>query len=317
MGPCPDLWKATVELMDQIPEGTVSTFGLVAEALGDVRAARFVSLVVSSENRGSPWRVVRSDGRVGSGKASSREIQRKSKRLRSEGVEVRGDRVTDLGGRTFSDYTSSKPLDGLRRDQLRLRRRLSIPEQEVPASLIAGMDVAYKGDRAWAALVVIDAASGRVVNTRCVESEAPFPYIPSYLAYRELPVIEPLADELDPGTILMYDGNGILHPEGFGIASHAGVLLGLPTVGVAKRLICGSIGPMIDPGIEPVLVNGNVAGYSISSSQRSPIFASPGHGIGFAQTLDLTLRSRKHRLPEPVRLAHVLATKERRVASNK
>ncbi|HIH00863.1 TPA: hypothetical protein HA259_02070 [Thermoplasmata archaeon] len=148
-------------------------------------------------------------------------------------------------------------------------------------------------------------------------SEAKFPYIPTYLAYRELPLVKPLVTGLEEGTLLMYDGNGILHPEGFGVASHAGVLFGLPTIGVAKRLLCGSTAESGKSDAVVVRVKGKVAGYALSRGSSAPVYVSPGHGVGHKQTLSVARSFLKYRIPEPVRAAHAFATSERRSATNK
>merc|ERR1712137_746618 len=70
------------------------------------------------------------------------------------------------------------------------------------------------------------------------------PYIPSFLAFREVPVYMELLEELRKEAphympdLLMVDGNGILHPRGFGVASHIGVLANTPSIGIAKSLHC-------------------------------------------------------------------------------
>jgi deoxyribonuclease V len=315
LGSIPDIWGETRSLVEQIPEGMVSTFGSVAEALGDAVAARFVGSALGVLPVSAPWRVVRSDGLLGSKSTPVAEVREKSRRLAAEGVPVRAGRVADLGRRLFTEFESSRPLDALRQVQLRMRESLLIPSDEIRIERVAGVDVSYQGDRAWAALVVVDAESGTVVKTQCLGSEVRFPYIPSFLAFRELPIVEPLASEVEDGTVLMYDGNGILHPEGFGVASHAGVLFDLPTIGVAKRLLCGKVESRPDSNVRRVELNGETAGYALSANRRSPVFVSPGHSIGHVQTLGVVRRFLRHRIPEPIRMAHALATRERRSAA--
>lgn len=314
----PDIWRETYDLVSQIPKGMVSTYGHVASALGDKVAARFVGLAMSRNDdvvRVPCRRVVYSDGRVG-GYTSPRGADEKVELLRKEGVPVRNGRVQDLPRYLFTDFESSEPLKALRDEQRRLRSRVKLPADPIPVERLAGADIAYDGDTAYASIVVMDPSAGKTVDTLEARSDAPFPYIPTYLAYRELPVLRDIAGELDEGTVLMYDGNGVLHPERFGIASHAGVAFGTPTVGVAKKLLCGSLSKGSE-GLREVEVDGLLAGYSISSEGRSPIYVSPGHGVSFEQALSLARSMLRHRLPEPVRLAHVAANYLRHSTSNK
>lgn len=316
-GAIPDVWAETCDLVSQIPQGMVSTYGAIAEALGDRRGARFVALVIKTRAGATHHRVVRSDGSLGGASAPICDVAEKSRLLKAEGVSVTGGRVVDLGECLFAGFKSSRPLEILRRDQLLMRARLEIPSDDIRAETIAGVDVAYDGDRAWASLAIYNIASGRLLRTECVESQAIFPYIPTYLAYRELPVVGALVSRIEPGSILMYDGNGILHPEGFGVASHAGVMFGLPTIGVAKRLLCGVVKEGGDPAVEEVRVDGRLAGYAVSRGQKSPIYVSPGHGVGHSQSLELVQTFLRHRIPEPIREAHFAAVEARRSASNK
>ena len=315
----PDVWQETYDLVSQVPKGMVTTYGQVAVALGDKVAARFVGLAMSMNDdvRRVPCRrVVHSDGRVG-GYTSPRGASEKVELLRAEGVPVKDGKVQNLSDHMFCDFRSSEPLKSLREDQRRLRRRLRLPDSAIPVERLAGADVAYDGETSYASVVVLDLETGRKVESFESRSETAFPYIPTYLTYRELPVLKDAVSQLGEGTVLMYDGNGVLHPEGFGIASHAGVVFDLPTIGVAKKLLCGRLAKHGKEGQRAVLVDGHVAGYAVSLGNRSPVYVSPGHGISFKQTLSLTKSMLRHRIPEPVRQAHIYANNLRHSTSNK
>ena len=315
----PDLWNEVYELVSQVPEGMVTTYGEVAKALGDPIAARFVGLAMSSRPdmtdvpRG---RVVRSDGSLG-GSNSPGSVSEKTQFLKKEGIVVRNGRVVDMEDRLFIDFRSTKPLDLLKRRQRALKARVRLPSHRLKIDKVAGADVSYSSDRAFASLIVFDAKTGDEVSRHQSVSEAPFPYIPTYLAFRELPIIASLARLLEDGTVLMYDGNGILHPERFGIASHAGIAFGLSTIGVAKKLLCGEIGETAAEGVASVSVEGEVRGYARSCGSGAPVFVSPGHGISAEQALSTVSEFTRHRIPEPIRIAHQSATNARRLAINK
>ena len=319
MSRLPDLWKETYDLVSQVPEGTVTTYGHVAAALGDRIAARFVGLAMSRNDdvRRVPCRrVVYSDGKVG-GYTSTRGPEEKIELLESEGIPIADGRVVDLESHLFTGFKSSEPLRALRADQRRLVRRLKLPSSNIRVNRVAGADIAYNGDDAFVSIIVFDPSSGGILDTLSTRAHTRFPYIPTYLAYRELPLLADLVEGLDEGTVLMYDGNGVLHPEGFGVASHAGVAFGLPTIGVAKKKLCGTLKGRSGEKVREVEVGDALAGYAVSPGGRKPIFVSPGHGISFAQSLTVTMDMLRHRVPEPVRQAHLTATSLRQSTSNK
>ena len=315
----PDLWKEAYRLVSQVPEGMVTTYGEVARALGDPVAARFVGLAMSirPDMTDVPHaRVVRSDGSLGESDGP-RRISEKTQLLKREGIVVRNGRVVDLDGHRFIDFQSTKPLALLKRRQRTLKAQVRLPSHRLKFDKVAGADVSYSSDRAFASLVVFDAKTGDEVARHQSVSETPFPYIPTYLAFRELPIIASLARLLEDGTVLMYDGNGILHPERFGIASHAGIAFSVSTIGVAKKLLCGEVGETVTEGVAAVSVEGEVRGYARSCGRGAPVFVSPGHGVSAEQALSIVNEFTRHRLPEPIRIAHQSATNARRLAINK
>lgn len=310
----------TCALIRQVPEGRVTTYGLVARALGDVCASRFVARALWETDvcGAAPChRVVRSDGWIRSGVVGDANIGQ-AEGLRREGVSVSGGKVVGLEARLFSDFSTDRPLLGLRARQAELRKRLVVEEFPTGFDFVAGVDVAYSPDRAFGSLVTFDAESGVETSSEVVEGEAPFPYIPTFLAFRELPVLEPLLRAMESGTLLMYDGNGVLHPEGFGVASHAGVEFDVPTVGVAKKLLCGSLGRENRSGAREVMVGDRLSGYSVAhEAGRRPVFVSPGHMTSFRQALNVTRKFMRRRVPEPTRRAHAVAESARRATSHK
>jgi len=129
-----------------------------------------------------------------------------------------------------------------------------------------------------------------------------FPYILTYLSFREIPIIEKLIESaINSGIekskiLLMTDGNGILHPNGIGIASHIGVELDIATIGVAKGLLCG------ETVNKEIFINGKLAGKKIGK-----IYVSPGHKISLNTAVSVVKKFLKYSIPEPIRLAHIYA----------
>lgn len=314
----PDMMEATYDLVAQVPEGRVTTYGEVAKALGDIVASRYVGVAMSVNQdivRVPCRRVVQSDGSIGGYTGGG--PRKKIRLLRKEGVPVSKSRIVGFDKILFKDFVTKSPLAELRDRQRGLRKHLSIKNYRGQISRVAGIDVAYEGDHAFASMVVFDHDSGEEIERYVIEGDAEFPYIPTYLAFREIPVIEPLMSYVGQSTVLMYDGNGILHPERFGIASQLGVIFDLPTIGIAKKLLCGEV--VGRPGnSREIRMNGKIIGHALSTGEGvKPVYVSAGHKTSPAQAKAITLRFLKHRVPEPTRRAHIAAEAARRGTNNK
>lgn len=317
----PDLWKETYDLVAQVPEGKVTTYGAVAKALGDVAASRFVGLAMSMNDdivRVPCRRVVQSDGHLGGYTGGG--VLKKRSLLRKEGVEVKGMKVTDFESVLFTDFKtkSPKPLDEVRDRQKRLKRKLRLDEFKDAIERVAGIDVAYDGSRAHAVMVTLEWRTLSEIDRRVTEKEVVFPYVPTYLGFREIPLVAPLMKDIPKGTVIMYDGNGILHPEGFGVASQLGVVFDVPVVGVAKKLLCGEVSDRSVCGAREVVMKGKVIGYALAKpGEHRPVYVSPGHRVSLGQALEIARITSKFRVPEPVRLAHIAAEAAKRGTSHK
>jgi deoxyribonuclease V len=315
----PDLWKETYDLVAQVPRGRVTTYGEVAKALGDIAASRFVGLAMSKNSdivRVPCRRVVRSDGYVGGYTGGGPE--KKIRLLMKEGIEIVDSKVMDLDKVLFTGFRTDYPLRRLRRRQLTLKRLLDLRKHAEPFEKVAGIDVAYADEHAYAAMVVFDFETGEEIERHVIEGDAKFPYVPTYLAFREIPVIKPLMKGVDDRTVVMFDGNGTLHPEGFGVTSQIGVVFEVATVGIAKKLLCGEVSGRLVNHARPVTMKGEVIGHALSRDARTgPVFVSAGNRVSQEQARDIALRFLKHRVPEPTRLAHIAAGAARRAANSK
>jgi deoxyribonuclease V len=180
--------------------------------------------------------------------------------------------------------------------------------------LAAGLDVAYAKDSGElaAAVAVLDAATLETVEHQAVTGVARFPCIPGLLAFREIPSLADALGRLRTvPDVLVCDGYGIAHPRRFGLASHLGVLTGLPSIGVAKTPFIGSYDqPGVRRGSSADLIDGGEVVGRVLRTQRGvrPVFVSAGHAVGLDQACDLVLRlSPRYRLPETTRAADHLA----------
>ncbi len=291
-----DLYEKMYELVKQIPRGRVSTYGCVARALGDIMAARAVGVMLNQNpyKEVPCYRVVYSDGGIG-GYATG--VEKKVALLKRDGIEIRNGKI-DLKKYLFDDFKTDYPLKKLRKEQERMRERV-IEEDVFDFSTIAGMDVSYSKRYAYGAYVEFD-GEGNLLKEKVVKRKIDFPYIPTYLAYRELPVLNELIKKEKP-SIVMVDGNGIMHPRFFGLACHFGVVNDVPVIGIAKKKLCG------EERDNDIILDGKMVG-----KRMGKIYISPGHRISVESAFTITKKFMKYGIPEPVRKAHILANEMRR-----
>jgi len=121
----------------------------------------------------------------------------------------------------------------------RVIRRDLLPD---PITHVAGVDVAYREEYSIAAVVVLDYASMRLKETKTSRQKTEFPYRSTFLSFRELaPVVSAMKKLGTQPDVALVDGHGVAHPRRLGFASHLGLVLDAPTIGVAKSLLCGKI----------------------------------------------------------------------------
>ncbi|MFC3573933.1 endonuclease V [Streptomyces yaanensis] len=198
-------------------------------------------------------------------------------------------------------------------DALRGRVVLDEPGPPPGTGRVTGVDVAYDDERGVvaAAAVVLDAATLAPVAEATAVGEVSFPYVPGLLAFREIPTVLAALEALDrdPGLVVC-DGYGLAHPRRFGLASHLGVLTGLPTIGVAKNPFTFTYEEPDAPrgSTAPLLAGAEEVGRALRTQAGvKPVFVSVGHrvslGIACAHTLAL---APKYRIPESTRRADSL-----------
>ncbi|MBT2441360.1 endonuclease V [Streptomyces sp. ISL-36] len=219
---------------------------------------------------------------------------------------------------TIIDIPAGWPTDeaAARALQRELRGRLVLdePGPEPGTGHVTGLDVAYDDERdlVAAAAVVLDARTLDVVEEATAVGRVSFPYVPGLLAFREIPTVLAALDSLaaDPG-LLVCDGYGIAHPRGFGLASHLGVLTGLPSIGVAKNPFTFTYDrPGAARGdFSPLLADeGEEVGRALrTQSGVKPVFVSVGHRVSLPRACAHTLLlAPRYRIPETTRHADSL-----------
>ena len=163
------------------------------------------------------------------------------------------------------------------------------------------------------AAVVLDAVTLQPIGEQVARVQATMPHIPGLLSFRKMPALLAVLEQLpqQPDLAFVY-GHGIAHPRRLGIAAHFGVATGLPSIGVARKILSGDgIIPHQTRGAYTALRDGREQiGWLLRSKVKcDPIVVSPGHLVALASTADLVMRFvTSYRLPEPTRLAVRLAS---------
>ncbi len=198
--------------------------------------------------------------------------------------------------------------------QLKLRHKIKINPLRKPIKYIAAVDAGFKDDTVTGAVCVYDYET---LEFKCHETatrKAVFPYVPGYLTFREGPVIIDALKKLKiKPDVIIFDGQGIAHPNSMGIASHMGVLLNTPTIGCAKSRLVGSFK---EPGKKkgmwsPLIYNDKTVGVVLRTRDNvRPLFVSPGHKIDLKTSIGIVLRcTGAYRIPLPQRCADMLTKK--------
>jgi len=198
--------------------------------------------------------------------------------------------------------------------QTRLAEKI-ITEDRLPQKInyIAGVDVAYAGELAIGAVAVLDYESLELLELQTATCRAKFPYIPTLLSFREIPPTVACIKKLKlQPDILLADGQGIAHPYGCGFASHLGLAIGKPTVGVAKSRLIGK--PTEIAGETFLVQKGQIISAVVTTKEGTkPVFVSVGHLISLGTAVKIVKHcTRNSRIPEPTLQAHKIASEEKR-----
>jgi len=271
-----DFYAALRELIAQVPEGMSSTPPTLASALGDMLAEKAVVEALQ----------------------------------RSDMADLRDRVSTKPEADEFEDFTTDKPLQRLARLQEDNARSVIQEDLFGSANRVAGIDVAYDGDDAYAACVVVDEGT-RVVETGYFKSKVMFPYIPSYLSFREAQPAIGAARKVTGFDVLLVNGHGVAHPRGCGLASQIGLDLDVATIGVATGVLTKGAGSARSSSY--IMLDGRVVGARIET-QGKPIYVSVGHKVRLDTAVKIVseLMSGKG-LPEPLKAAHREALRYKRM----
>lgn len=222
-----------------------------------------------------------------------------------------------LGGGSVRPRAHAWPrsVPAARALQERLRRYVIADDRLAHVRRVAGVDVGFEADGTItrAAVAVLAFPELMLLEMSVVRRRTRFPYVPGYLSFREVPAsLAALAQLKRRPDLLVCDGHGLAHPRRVGLASHLGLVSGIPSIGAAKSLLIGTHGPLpARRGAWRPLVDGDeVIGAALRTRTGvSPIYVSVGHGVSLPTAIEYVLAlSPRYRLPETTRAAHRLAS---------
>ncbi|WP_161889112.1 deoxyribonuclease V [Pontibacter russatus] len=213
-----------------------------------------------------------------------------------------------------------KVLQALTAQQRQMQERIILQKPDFDLKLIAGCDSSFIGeDTILSVFVLLTYPSLEVVEKVWHRGPVELPYIPGFLAFREAPNLLKAFEKLQQKPdLIMVDGHGISHPRRLGIATHLGLHLNKPTIGVAKKVLVGKYTePAATKGaVSPLIYKDeHIANVLRTKDNVKPVFVSPGHLMDLESATDIALACAiKHKLPEPTRLAdHYAAVYKREV----
>ncbi len=219
--------------------------------------------------------------------------------------------------RSFDLKGGKGGIKGAKKLQEELRKDVRIVSLKEKPALVAGVDAAFSGDKIIGAACLFTYPELTLIDTSYRIIKSTFPYIPGYLSFREGPVIARALKGLKVRPdVCLFDGQGIAHPRGLGIASHMGVTLGIPAIGCAKSRL---VGEYKEPGPKkgessPLTYEGRTVGAVLRTRDRvKPLFISPGHLVDIKGAVVIVRGCLgMYRVPVPLRCADLLTRKIKR-----
>jgi len=212
----------------------------------------------------------------------------------------------------FKSMKWPENIEEAKKIQYKFKQQVKIIPLMKDPEFVAGVDTAFFEDGVIGTACVYRYPEIIPLENSYALTKLTFPYIPGFLSFREGPAIIKALDNLKTKPdVIIFDGQGIAHPEGLGIASQIGILINIPTIGCAKTKL---IGRYIEPGVRKgqyslLKHQGKIIGAVLRTRENvKPVFVSPGHMIDLKKAIDIVLKcTGKYRIPEPLREADHLS----------
>ncbi|HLC91409.1 MAG TPA: endonuclease V [Candidatus Nanoarchaeia archaeon] len=196
----------------------------------------------------------------------------------------------------------------LKKEQLRMAQKIILQDGFDRVKTIGGVECVVVGNNVLACVVVCEYPSLKFIEKKTYLLPDPLPFIPGFSAYREMPAMVEAYNLLEQEPdVLLVKGEGIIHPRKIGIASHLGLVLNKPTIGVTEKLLLGRI----EQG--KVFVGPEILGFEVITREHAkPSYISPSHLMSLGSCLNIIKNSLlfPHKMPEPLHLAHKIGKKQ-------
>ena len=200
--------------------------------------------------------------------------------------------------------------------QQQFRKEVITQDQlEEPVQYVAGVDMGFEagGTISRAAVAVLSFPSLQLQESAIARRPTTFPYVPGFLSFREIPAVLDALEKINTiPDLILCDGQGIAHPRRFGIACHLGLIVDIPTIGVAKSLLIGNHKEVPEErgSWQPLVNRGETIGAVLRTRIKTkPLYVSSGHRVSLSTAIEYVLRcTPKYRLPETTRIADKLAS---------
>jgi deoxyribonuclease V len=199
--------------------------------------------------------------------------------------------------------------------QEQLRGEIITSDQLGTVQYVAGVDMGFEADGtiSRAAVAVLSFPELQLQESAIARRPTSFPYVPGFLSFREIPAVLDALEKINTiPDLILCDGQGIAHPRRFGIACHLGLLINMPTIGVAKSLLVGKHESVPDEkgSWQPLRHRGEIIGAVLRTRPGTkPLYISSGHRVSLPTAIEYVMRcTPKYRLPETTRIADKLAS---------
>jgi len=202
-------------------------------------------------------------------------------------------------------------LEEIEEEQLRLSKLVDREDHLPLETIVTGIDVSYLKDRAVGCAVKSNYDTQDILEIHTHETIPEVEYFPGFFQLREGPIILELLMKIEQPGIVLIDGNGILHPRRFGLASYIGLQRNIPTIGVAKSLMIGEMTPQSED-MADIIHDGEVVGRAVWFGKRKPVYVSIGHKISLDSAVRVVRETCVDGYPEVLRRAHTISNRELR-----
>jgi len=201
-------------------------------------------------------------------------------------------------------------FEEIEKEQIELAKKVVKQDSFSELELIGGIDVGFDKDKIFCSIVVCNYEDMKIVEEQSLNKDCKIRYIPGFRAQREIGIMIDTFKKLkQKPNVLLINASGTLHPRKCGLASHLGIMLDQPVIGVTKNLLCGKNKDSY------IILDNNVVGRAISIKEKAkPLFVSIGHNVSLDKGVEIVKNCMiiNHNLPEPLHLAHILVKKNMR-----